>query len=161
MPMKWQRGKKSPYLCNHFGVLRVGPNTRRTEITATETKLKQELDAGNKVCCACGHIVDEHQIGKAKTQLLEPRSLAEELLLVHPQPPKDDKKIIRTLVENLCSQAVLPLRSRSLSLCDPKDVFWFLTAPEPEAVPWPAWKELGLPHAGSPKDLALDVVFDQ
>jgi hypothetical protein len=161
MPMKWDRSRKSPYVCNHFGVLRVGPNTRRAEITATETKLRQELDAGKVVCCACGHEVDVHQVGKAKAQLLDPRSYAEELLLVHPQPPKDDKKQIRALVETLCQQASLPPCRHPIPLRHPGAVFWFTPAPEDNAVPIPSWDDLGLPRAGSPLDLALDIVFDR
>jgi len=160
MPLKWNRGKKSPYACNHFGVLRVGPNTRRPEIAETETKLKQELGTGGKVFCACGHELDEHQVGKAKAQLLVPRDYAEELILVHPQPPKDDKSKIRALVGTLNTQATLPPVRNAIPLRHPAAVFCFVPAPGPEAIPWPSWDDLGLPRAGSAADLALDIVFD-
>ncbi len=158
--MQWARDRKSPYSCNYFGILRVGPNTQRPEISDTETKLKQELAAGGKVACACGHDLDEHQIGKARAQLLGPRGYAEELILVHPQPPKDDKSKIRALVNTLAGQAALPPCRHAIPLGHPGGVFFFILPPAPEAVPWPAWDDLGLPRAGSAGDLALDIVFD-
>jgi hypothetical protein len=39
-------------------------------------------------------------------------------------------------------------------------VFWFTPAPENQAVPLPSWEDLGLPRAGSPEDMQLDIVFD-
>lgn len=92
MPFLWKMGKKSPYACNHFAVLRVGPNTRLPEIIQTSQNILRELQTGNKVCCACGHEVDLHQVRHATIQLLEAGSLAEELLLVHPQPPRVNRK---------------------------------------------------------------------
>jgi len=158
--MQWERSRKSPYACNHFAVLRVGPNTEPVQVIATESNIKTELNAGKPVYCACGHPVDEHQIGKAKTQLLEPRPYAEELLLVHPQPPKDDRKQIKALVDNLCKQASLPLCRHAIPLRHPTAVFWFTPAPDNQAIPLPSWDDLGLPRAGSPADLAWDIVFD-
>jgi hypothetical protein len=45
-----------------------------------------------------------------------PRHYAEELLLVHPQPPRDDKSKVKTLVENLCKQTSLPLCRHAIPL---------------------------------------------
>ncbi|MGO8757441.1 MAG: hypothetical protein ACLQG3_04885 [Terracidiphilus sp.] len=160
MPLKWEQGKKSPYTCNCFSVLRVGPNTRRREISQTSQEILKEIESGNKVLCACGHEVDVHQVGHATSQLLEANSLAEELLLIHPQPPRDNKDKVNALVDNLNQAAVLPLKRDPIPLRHAAAFFWFTPAPGPEAVELPAWDELGLVKAGDPEDLALDIVFE-
>lgn len=161
MPLKWERGKKSPYACNHFAVLQVGPNTRRLEISQTSQAILLELHAGKKVCCACGHEVDSHQVGHATSQLLEAGSLAEELLLIHPQPPRDNKAKVKALVDNLHKAATLPLKRDPIPLRQPSAVLWFTPTPGPEAVELPTWDDLGLVKAGDPEDLVLDIVFDR
>jgi len=160
MPLKWARDKKSPYACNHFAVLQVGPNARRPEIGQTSQEIIRELQAGQEVCCACGHKLDVHQVGHATSQLLEASSFAEELLLIHPQPPKEKKTKVSALVDNLHKVATLPLRRDPIPLRHPTAVLWFTPAPGPEAVTLPAWEDLGLVKAGDPEDLALDIVFD-
>jgi len=160
MPMKWERNKKSPYACNCFSVLRVGPNTKRREISQTSTEILQEIQAGNEVLCACGHAVDVHQVGHATSQLLEANSLAEELLLIHPQPPRDNREKVNALVKNLSQAATLPLTRNPIPLRDAAAFFWFTPAPGPSAAELPTWEELGLVKAGDPEDLALDIVFD-
>ena len=160
MPMKWERGKKSPYTCNHFAVLRVGPNTRRREISQISQETLQEIQAGNKVLCACGHEVDVHQVGHATSQLLEANSLAEELLLIHPQPPRDNKEKVNALVNNLNKAAMLPLPARSHSIASPSRSFLVHAHPRTEVIELPGWEEFGLVKAGDPEDLALDIVFD-
>ena len=160
MPMKWERGKKSPYACNHFAVLRVGPNTRRPEITQTSENTLRELQAGNKVLCACGHEVDQHQVGHATSQLLEADSLAQELLLIHPQPPRDNKARVKALVDNLHKAATLPIPRGPIPLRHPAAVFWFTPMPSDDVVALPEWSDFGLVKAGDPEDLVLDIVFD-
>ena len=160
MPMKWERGKKSPYACNHFAVLRVGPNTRRPEITQTSDNTLREIQAGNKVCCACGHEVDQHQVGHATSQLLEAHSFAQELLLIHPQPPRDNKARVKALAENLHKAATLPLPRGPIPLRHPAAVFWLMPVPSDDVIELPAWRDFGLVQAGDPEDLALDIVFD-
>jgi hypothetical protein len=160
MPMKWERGKKSPYACNHFAVLGVGYNITPKEITATKKKKLQVIQAEGKVLCACGHPVDVHEASHAESQLLDANSLAEELLLIHPQPPKDTGEKIKELVKNLNSAAMLPLTRNPIPLRDAAAFFWFTPAPGPEDAELPAWEELGLVLAGDPEDLALDIVFD-
>lgn len=159
MPMKWERGRKSPYACNHFAVLRVGPNTRRAEITQTSADILRELQTG-KVLCACGHEVDQHQVGRATSQLLEADSLAEELLLIHPQPPKDKRAKVRILVDNVHKAAALPLPRGPIPLRYPAAIFWFVPLPGADTIELPAWGDFGLVQAGDPDDLALDIVFD-
>jgi hypothetical protein len=160
MPMKWERGKKSPYACNHYATLKVGPNTTRAEIDQTKQNTLRELQAGNKVLCACGHEVDAHQVGHATSQLLEAQSLAEELLLIHPQPPRDTQGKVRTLVDNVHKAATLPLKRDPIPLRRPADIFWFIPAPGPDAAGLPSWKDLGLVRTGDPEDLMFDIVFD-
>jgi hypothetical protein len=160
MSLKWDRGKKSPYSCNHFAVLRVGPNTRRQEISQTSQEILRELQGGDKVRCACGHEVDLHQVGHATSQLLEAGSLAEELLLIHPQPPRDNRARVKALVDNLHKAATLPLKRDPIPLRHPAAVLWFTPDPGPEAAELPTWDVLGLVKAGDPEDLALDIVFD-
>lgn len=160
MPMKWERDKKSPYTCNYFSILQVGPNTRRLEISQTSQATLQVIQAGNKVFCACGHEVDLHQVGHATSQLLEANSLAEELLLIHPQPPRNNKDKVNTLINNLNKAAVLPLKRNPIPLRHPAALFWFTPAPSLETIRLPALEEFGLVKAGDPEDLALDIVFD-
>ena len=160
MPLNWERGRKSPYACNHFAVLRVGPNTRRLEIKQTSDDTLRELETGCKVFCACGHEVDVHQVGHATSQLLEANSLAEELLLTHPQPPRDNKAKVKALGDNLHKAAALPLKRDPIPLRHPAAVLWFTPPPGSEAVELPAWEDLGLGKAGDLEDLALDIVFD-
>ena len=160
MPMKWERGRKSPYACNHFAVLRVGPNTRRPEIKQTSDDVLREVETGSKVCCACGHEVDVHQVGHAAGQLLEANSLAEELLLIHPQPPRDNKAKVRALADNLHRAAALPLPRCPIPLRHPAAVFWFTPIPCDDVIELPEWREFELVQAGDPEDLALDIVFD-
>ncbi len=157
--MKWERGK-NPYLCNHFAALRVGPNTTPQQLVAVERNLKTELAAGGEVLCVCGHKLDEHEISSACRSLLEPRTLAEELLLVHPQPAKEDRKKVQVVAELLHKKATLPLQRNPIPLRHSAAVFWFMPAPGPEAVELPTWEDFGLVKAGDPEDLALDIVFD-
>lgn len=160
MPLKFDQGNKSPYACNHFAVLRVGPNTVRLEIDQTSQDILRELRTENKVHCACGHEVDQHQVSHAASQLMEADSLAEELLLIHPQPPRVNMAKIKTLKDNLNKAATLPLQKESIPLIHPAAVCWFTPAPGPEAVELPTWDDLGLVRAGAPDDLTLDIVFD-
>lgn len=160
MPMKWVRGRKSPYACNHFAVLRVGPNSSRQEINQTGDNTLRAIKGGAKVTCACGHDVDVHQVGHATSHLLEPDALAEELLLIHPQPPRDNKAKLKALAENLHKAAALPLVRTPIPLRDPAAILWFTPAPGPEVIELPTWKDLGLSEAGGVDDLALDIVFD-
>lgn len=160
MPLKWEKSRKSPYACNHFAVLRVGPNSSRRQISDTRDNSLRELQAGIKVCCACGHEVDSHQVGHATSQLLEGGTLAEELLLIHPQPPKDNRAKVQALADNLHKAATLPLPRTPISLRHPVSVFWFTPMPAEEAVALPDWADLGLVRASDAQDLDLDIVFD-
>jgi hypothetical protein len=158
--MRWERARKSPYACNHFAVLRIGPNARRPEISQMSQEIVRQLQAGNKVQCACGHEVDVHQVGHATSQLLEAGPLAEELLLIHPQPPRDIKAKQKILVDNLHKVATLPMRRDPLPLRHPAAIFWFTPAPSADAVELPAWEDFPLVRAGDAEDLALDIVLD-
>lgn len=161
MPMKWERERKSPYACNHFAVLRVGPNSTRPEISHKKGEILRALKAGAKELCACGHEVDTFQVEHAAKQLLEADSFAEELLLIHPQPARDNRAKVNALADNLRKAASLPLPRSPIPLRHPAAVFWFAPAPGPEAVELPSWEDLGFVKAGDPEDLALDIVFDR
>lgn len=161
MPLKWEKGRKSPYACNHFAVLRVGPNTRRPEIKQTSDDAVREIQAGAKVFCACGHEVDAHQINHATSQLLEAHSLAEELLLIHPQPPRDNRAKVKALTDNLYQATALPLPRGPIPLRHPAAVFWFTPIPAAAVIEWPEWSDFGLGKAGDEEDQALDIVFDR
>ena len=160
MPMKWQRGKKSPYACNHFAVLHVGPNTDRKEISQTSGNTLRELQTAQKVYCACGHEVDVHQVGDATSKLLDADSLAEELLLIHPQPPRDNQAKVKVLTENLKKAASLSNPRQPIPLRHPAALFWFMPCPADDAIELPEWRDFGLVSAGDADDMALDIVFD-
>ncbi|MBI2298162.1 MAG: hypothetical protein HYU66_04290 [Armatimonadetes bacterium] len=156
MPLRWERGR-NPYRHNHYGRLQVGPYTLPTQVLQTEKNLIQLLDAGRELTLD-GQRLDAHAISEASSRLREPRSQAEELLLVHPGV-QDDRKRLKKLWEDLRREAALE-RDAALPLLCPEALFWFTPAPGVEAADLPRWEAFGLVEAGDPEDLELDLVFD-
>lgn len=157
MPLKWEPGR-NPYREHYFARLRLGPNASQTQIVGQAHQLKQRITAGAQV--AIGDLVlDEHAISEASAKLREPEALAEELLLAHPQP-KDDRKRLRNLIDPLRHAAAITPDFAPLSLRHPLALFWFLDPPGLEAVPPPDSSEFGLAQPGDESDQALDIVFD-
>ncbi len=157
MPFKWESGK-NPYRYNYFGRLGVGPNVQPREVIAIAKKRCQSLAAGRMLKYTDEHL-DEHAVHEASKYLRKPMSLAEELLLVHPQTRHDEKRLEK-LTEQVRQLAVLPEDSRSLPLYHPLAIFWFLPAPGIEAAEMPGWYDFGFVEPGDPEDLELDIVFD-
>jgi hypothetical protein len=160
MPLKLEKGK-NPYVCNYFGKLRVGPNMRPAQIAQQARNLVQRIASGEEVSCAAGHPLDEHAVNEASNKLREPRALAEELLLVHPQPQQEGAKKTRDLVARLREKATIPKTREPIPLRHPAAIFWFTPAPGPEAVELPGWEAFGLVACNDAEDLALDIVFDR
>ena len=157
MPFRWERGE-NPFIHNYFGKLSVGPNTPPGTISQQAKNLAQKLVAGGTIELA-GVKLDEYEIKQAPAQLREPRSWAEELLLVHPQASHDQKGLKAT-AEKLRQIAVLPEDHEPLPLLHPLALFWFTPSPGPEAAELPEWGNFGLIEPGSETDLVLDIVFD-
>jgi len=160
MPFKWEKGK-SPYLCNCYGTLQMGPNALPQQLFQQAKNLTQKLAAGQAVKSAAGFTLDEHAVNEASKMLNDPRSAAEELLLVHPQPQSDGPNKLKALVEQVRKAASFPGERPQIPLRNPMGLFWFVPAPGPEAAELPAWDELGLVGPLDGEDLALDVVFDE
>lgn len=158
MPFKWEPDR-NPYLDNYFGRLRVGPNTPRPQIVAQAKKLKQKLRSGGEVKLN-SEALDEHAISDAAERLQNSRALAEELLLVHPQPQRDNRKARRQVVEELRKAAVPPQPTFPPRLRDSLALFWFLPPPGPEIVPPPPFELLELVGPFDEEDKIMDVVFD-
>jgi hypothetical protein len=158
MPLKWEPGK-NPYLHNHFGVLRVGPSTTRAQIVAQAKKLVLHLAAGQALELAA-YRLDEHAVKHAESALGEPAGLAEELLLVHPQPQRTGKDRLKAALAELRQIPAPCSDRRPPPLRHPLALFEFLPAPGPEAAELPPWEAFGLVTAGDTDDLALDIVFD-
>jgi hypothetical protein len=160
MPFRWEKWK-NPYICNYFGMLQVGPNVSHQQIAAKARELIQKIAAGQKISLPPDHELDEHAVSEASTKLRDPRSAAEELLLVHPQPETEERSRIKALVEQVRKKAALPSERAAIPLRDPLGVFWFAPTPGVEAAELPEWAEFGLTSARDPEDLALDIVFDR
>ena len=156
--MKWERGK-NPYLHNYFGKLFIGPNATPPQIVSQARKLVQKRKAG-KVVELAGEELDDHAINESSAKLRDPRSLAEELLLVHPQPQREDKKKMKLLLDRLCKTAVVSEGRYPVPLVHPMAIFWFIPSPGPETAKMPEWDAFGLVEAGNSQDLQLDIVFD-
>ena len=159
MPLKWERNK-NPYLSNYFGKLHIGPNIVPAQIFAQALGLNQKLASGQEVKCSGGHPLDEHAVNEAAKKLTDSGAHAEELLLVHSQPQREDKKKMKTLVNHLRQKAVLADDRSPVPLLHPAGVFWFLPAPSPESTELPPSDAFGLVEPGNPDDLVLDIVFD-
>jgi hypothetical protein len=156
MPLKWQRGT-NPYIHHYFGKLRLGPHATAPQIAVKPKELVKLLNGGQKVELA-GLALDEHALKEAANELREPKTLAQELLLVHPQSQRETGKL-RGLLTKLgqlnWSEGRFPL-----NLVHPLALFWFLPAPGSEAAELPPWEAFGFAEPGSPEDAAFDIVFD-
>lgn len=157
MPLKWERGK-NPYTHNYFGRLGIGPNVSPGQIIARAKQLKQQMDSREEVVSA-GERLDDHAVSEASQKLREPQTRAHELLLVHPQPQGEGKKL-KKLCDDLRHAASLPEVRPPLPLLHPFALFWFAPAPGSEAAELPDWSAFGLVDPGSEPDRALDIVFD-
>lgn len=157
MPLKWTPAR-NPYLHHAFGVLRLGPHAPPAAIEQQAKNLAQSLRAGGSVSCG-GQPLDEHAIGEAAKSLRDPRSLAEELLLVHPQP-KGGGDNVNKLVKRLREVSQPPPAPLLPALKSAASLAWFVSEPAPELASPPRWAELGLPGPDSSEDRALDIVFD-
>ena len=156
MPLKWERNR-NPYVSNYFGKLHMGPNVVPTQIIAQARGIVQMLANGREVKCAGGYPLDEHAVNEASKKLTVSNSHAEELLLVHSQPQREDKKDIKTLVTQLRQKAVLAADRSPVPLQHPASIFWFLPPPGPESAELPPWEAFGSVEPGDPDDLELDI----
>ena len=158
MPFKWTRNN-NPYAHNSFSVLRVGPNTPKSQIVAQSTKLKQKLSVSEQQDTnECP--LNEHSVNQAAKCLQNAPTLAEELLLVHAQPRKEQQKNRKRILDALEKEAVLTAECAVPKLSDPEAVFWFIPMPDPKSINLPVWNSLNLGEPGDQADMALDILFD-
>lgn len=157
MPLSWKRGR-NPYSYNYFGILGVGPNTPANQIAALAREIERRAAAG-KPPKVSGEEVSAHEISEASARLRDDHARAQELLLVHPEVQFDDSQI-KKISERLRETADIPRSNNPPPLPHPLAIFWFVPQPGPDAAEKPALGEFPLIAAGSPEDLALDIVFD-
>jgi hypothetical protein len=151
MPFTWQKGK-NPYLFYYYSRLQIGPNTPALQIIQKAQSLTQLLKAAEKDRSAACRDLDEHAVSEAARELRNPRAVAEELLLVHPQPAGEDSSKLKALVEQLRKRAAFAGERPAIPLREPQAILWFLPAPGCEAVPLPPCDELGLTGTNDPED---------
>lgn len=145
-------------MCNHFGVLSVGPNTPIAQIVQFAQQLANRVRTGAAPEVG-GEKIDVHQISNASTCLLDAKTRAPELLLVHPEV-RHDREQLEDVVKKLQKVASLPACHDPLPLVHPLGVLWFVPPPGEEAAAWPELGEFALAEPGDPADAAFDVVFD-
>ena len=156
MPLKWQRGT-NPYVHHYFGKLRLGPHATAPQIAVKPRELVKLLSSGQKVELA-GVCLDEHALKEAANELRKPQTLAQELLLVHPQSQRETGKL-KGLLARL-GQLDWTEGRFALELVHPLAIFWFLPAPGGEAAELPPWEAFAIAAPGCDDDAALDIVFD-
>jgi hypothetical protein len=159
MPFKWEK-KKSPYRSNCYGTLKLGPNAEPKEVRAQAKNITDVLKVGMAVESAARVNLDEYAVNEASRMLNDPRTWAEELLLMHPQPQREGPDKLKKLVEEVRKSASLPEGRPRIPLRSAMGLLWFVPAPGPEAAQLPDWNDLGMVGPLDPEDLALDVVFD-
>jgi hypothetical protein len=157
MPLKWEPGR-NPYIHNYFGRLGLGPNALPLQITEQAKNRRKKIVAGHKVELA-GEVLDEHAVSEASKELLRPRSLAEELLLVHPQPDHQRRKG-SSPVDKIREEAVVAVDRTSPPLIHPIGIFWFTPLPQVGSLELPDWTSFGLVGPGEAADVELDIIFD-
>lgn len=155
MSFTWKRGT-NPYLDNAFGILGLGPFANKAEINQRARELIKTV----KTSARSGSGIDEHTINDASKRLQQPKTHAEEMLLVHPQTPQDMRRRKR-LVKDLKEAAVPEKNNSPPRFNHPLALFWFTPVPDPVIAQAPSWEDLGLPAAGGEEDLLDDVVFDR
>ncbi|HEV7406089.1 MAG TPA: hypothetical protein VGO11_24295 [Chthoniobacteraceae bacterium] len=161
MPLKWEPGR-NPYQQTYFARLGFGPNVTTRQIPGLAKSRKQKLDhdrAKGETVELHGEPLDEHSLAEAQQKLIDPESRAHELLLVHPEPPREASNLDKAC-KALGEAAALPDERPPLPLTHPLAIFWFTPAPEMAAVSLPPLQAFGFIEAGAPDDLALDLVFD-
>ncbi len=158
MPLHWTRGR-NPFVHSYFGRLKLGPNANPRQIVGREADLSRQISNGKEVTLANVRL-DAHAISEAKSMLLNRETLAEEMLLVHPQPVRTQSHLKERL-KQLEEAVTLPRTPPTVGLKHPLAIYWFLPQPGPDVVERPPLAALGLVSAGQDPDLDLDVVFDQ
>jgi hypothetical protein len=154
MPLTWKRGT-NPYRVNAFSILQIGPNARRGIVVAARKRVaaRIELGAGASID---GRPLTTAEVYEAESRLLDERGWAAEVMLVHPAPTTDPRRLAREV-----SEAATPTRTaRRLQLANPAALAPFVPVPGVEDVGWPGWDELGVLPAGCESDRDLDVQFD-
>jgi hypothetical protein len=158
MPIKWKYGSNL-YADTCYARLRLGPNVAPGTIIAQAGELRKKLAAGVKLEIA-GRALDEHDIAEAQKKLLDEPSRTHELLLVHPEPASEAKRIAATCEQ--LRKAAEPSDERTpLPLVVPEAIFWFVPEPGPEAAELPPWNAFGFAEPGGPEDREDDIVFDR
>lgn len=156
MPLIWRRGE-NPYRLSYFSLLELGPSAPPGAIAQMRKKIAAKIQSRPHV--VAGRPVTEAEITEAESRLLHEESRGWELLLVHPMPGQDSKRL-RQICEAI-KAAALPLpASRVPHLVNLRSLAAFLPAPQPEDIALPAWEELGIPGPEALEDRRLDVQFD-
>jgi hypothetical protein len=157
MPLKWKKGC-NPYVHNYFNFLGAGPRATPAQIVQFANNRNTAITHGQPIEIG-GVTLDKHAVSDASKELRQPRSLAEELLLVHP-PGEQQQAAANSPIERIRQAATWPIDRTAPELSHPLALFWFLPAPTLEVVPRPEWSQLRLVAPGDPQDTCFDIVFD-
>jgi len=156
MPLIWKRGE-NPYRINYFGILELGPNAQPQLISHKRADLLRKIRGGQHV--VDGRPVTEAEINEAESRLLEASGWAGELLLVHPVPGGDVRRL-RQICVTLAERTTPPQAPQQLRLTNVEALAPLLPEPSPEDIAWPEWDEFGVPGPDSQDDCQCDVQFD-
>ncbi|HVR06929.1 MAG TPA: hypothetical protein VMW75_02680 [Thermoanaerobaculia bacterium] len=157
MPLVWQ-GNDNPYRTNYFRLLELGPPASPGTIVATRQKLAAKIQAGNPHLVA-GREVSEAEITGAESRLLDERSRAWEVLLVHPVPGPASKRL-QQLCRAIAEEATPAPAPRVPRLGNVRALAALLPLPGPDDIALPSWDELGIPGPEAWEDRRLDIQFD-
>lgn len=157
MPLTWN-WERNCYRVNYFSILGLGANATRQQIVGRRHNLEQALKLGGT------HRVGEQEITlsevtEAAARLLDERSWAAELLLVHPMPSREMNRvhgICRTVLLRASPPAARPF----LPLSDLGALAGLLPEVSGEDIAWPEWEEFEIPGPDSEVFRRLDFQFD-
>lgn len=158
MPLTWKE-RENPYRTTWFSLLEVGPAARPGVFPAMRKKLSAKLQHGQSHVVG-GREVTEAEIIEAESRLLDERSRAWEVLLVHPVPGLDSKRLQQICRAVVAEATPPPAQQRALHLTNLRGLAALLPLPVPEDIPVPSWEELGIPGPEAPEDRRLDIQLD-
>src|SRR4051794_6770535 len=92
MPLQWKH-RDNPYRVTWFDILGLGPFVAPSVIAAMRRKITTKIDHGTPHTIGQREI-DEAEVYEAEARLLDERSRAQEVLLVHLVQPPDMKLLL-------------------------------------------------------------------
>jgi hypothetical protein len=156
MPLVWRRNH-NPYRMTYFSLLELGPAAPPGAIPQMRKKIAAKMKSRPHL--VAGRPVSEAEITEAESRLLDEQARAWEVLLVHPLPSLQSKRL-QQICHAIAEEAPPKQVRRVLRLANPLGLAAFLPEPQPEDFALPAWEELGVLGPQAPEDRRLDIQFD-